>query len=71
MSRGNPLVLLDLLVRKLRFAENHSQFLACVEKMGRYFTAFPGSNHSYLTSVCKGVEILFKGKVNGKDRKKV
>ena len=68
MSRGSAILLCDLLVRKLRFSYQHSQFLSCVETICRYFMAPPDSNTAYPHSICKGIEILFTGKVNGNDR---
>ena len=70
MSRGSGALLTDLLVRKLRKADNHTHFLNCVEKICRYFIADFTNNQPHKYSVCKGIEILFKGKLNGNDRAK-
>jgi hypothetical protein len=70
MSRGSGVLLTDLLVRKLRKADNHTHFLNCVEKICRYFIADFTNNQPHKYSVCKGIEILFKGKLNGGDRAK-
>jgi hypothetical protein len=71
MSRGSAILLMDILLRKLRNAYKHNPFLSCVEKICRYFTAYPGSNIAYEDSICKGIEILFCGKVNGQERSRV
>jgi len=71
MSRGSATLVTDLLVRKLRRLHKHTQFLSCVEKICRYFLAYPNSNVAYSHSLCKGMEILFVGKLNGSDRAKV
>jgi hypothetical protein len=70
MSRGSPTVLVDLLVHKLRHEYQHTQFLSCVEKICRHLMAPPKSNTAYENVICKGLEILFTGKVNGSDRSK-
>ena len=71
MSRGSATLLTDLLVRKLRKAHKHTSFLDCVEKICRYFMAGYESSNAYDYSLCKGIEILFKGKINGNDRSNV
>jgi hypothetical protein len=70
MSRGSATVLVDLLVQKLRHEYEHTQFLSCVEKICRHLMAPPKSNTAYENVICKGIEILFTGKVNGSDRSK-
>jgi hypothetical protein len=70
MSRGSGVLLTDLLVRMLRKADKHTHFLNCVEKICRYFIADFTNNQPHRYSVCKGIEILFKGKLNGGDRAK-
>jgi hypothetical protein len=70
MSRGSATVLVDLLVHKLRHEYEHTQFLSCVEKICRHLMAPPKSNTAYENVICKGIEILFTGKVNGSDRSK-
>ena len=71
MSRGSAILLVDLLVRKLRHTTNHQQFLACVEKICRYFMTARQVSVAYPNSLTKGIEILFVGKLNGSDRSKV
>lgn len=68
MSRGSATLLTDLLVRKLRKIQKHTLFLDCVEKLCRYFMAAFESSKAYPYSLCKGIEILFTGKLNGKER---
>jgi len=68
MSRGSATLLTDLLVRKLRKLQKHTLFLNCVEKLCRYFMAAFESSRAYPYSLCKGIEILFTGKLNGKER---
>ena len=68
ISKGSPISLIDLLIRKLRAAYKHSYFLSCIEKICRYFIGVPGSNIAYSNSICKGIELLFKGKLNGSTR---
>lgn len=70
LSRGSATLLTDLLVRKLRKAHTHTFFLSCVEKICRYFMADYESHVASTNSLCKGVEILFKGKLNGGTRSK-
>jgi hypothetical protein len=71
VSRGSANLLTDLLVRKLRKAYTHAFFLSCVEKICRYFMADYESHVAYKHSLCKGIDILFKGKLNGGTRSKV
>jgi hypothetical protein len=68
MSRGSANLIIDLLVRKLRRAFFHASFLSAVEHICRFFMAPYESNTPFKYSLCKGMEIIFKGKVNGKDR---
>jgi hypothetical protein len=70
MSKGSAILLMDLLVRVLRHTYSHTQFLDCVEKICRYCMAPTNSNIAYKDVFCKGIEILFTGKVNGSDRSK-
>jgi hypothetical protein len=70
MSRGSANLVIDLLVRKLRRVYKHIPFLSCIEKICRYFMAPYEGNLAFKHSVCKGMEILFKGKLNGGDRSK-
>jgi len=70
MSRGSANLITDLLVRKLRRAFVHLPFLGAVEQMCRYFMAPYESDIPFKHSLCKGIEITFKGKLNGGDRSK-
>jgi hypothetical protein len=71
LSRGSATLLIDLLVRKLRKAHKHSYFLSYVEKVCRYFMSSFETGKVYDYSLCKGIEILFKGKINGGQRSNV
>lgn len=70
MSRGSATLITDLLVRKLRRAFLHLPFLGAVEQICRYLIAPYESDRPFKDSLCKGIEITFKGKVNGNDRAK-
>ena len=68
LSRGSSVLLTDLLVNKLRSATRHTDFLKCVERICRYFMVDFSNNKPHSYSICKGIEIVFRGKVNGKER---
>jgi hypothetical protein len=70
LSRGSANLIIDLLVRELRRAFIHVPFLSCVEKICRYFMTPYEGNIAFKNSLCKGMDILFKGKLNGGDRSK-
>ena len=70
MSRGAANLIIDLLVRKLRKAFMHVPFLSAVEHICRFFMAPYEGNTAFNHSLCKGMDIIFKGKVNGSNRSK-
>jgi hypothetical protein len=70
MSRGSANLIIDLLLRKLRRAFIHVPFLSAVEHICRFFMAPYEGNMPFKHSLCKGMDIIFKGKVNGNDRSK-
>ena len=70
MSRGAANLIIDLLVRKLRRAFMHAPFLSAVEHICRFFMAPYEGNTAFNNSLCKGMDLIFKGKINGSDRSK-
>jgi hypothetical protein len=70
MSRGSANLIIDLLLRKLRRVFIHVPFLSAVEHICRFFMAPYEGNMAFKHSLCKGMDIIFKGKVNGSDRAK-
>ena len=70
MSRGAANLIIDLLVRKLRRAFMHAPFLSAVEHICRFFMAPYEGNMAFNNSLCKGMDLIFKGKINGSDRSK-
>jgi hypothetical protein len=70
LSRGSANLVIDLLLRKLRRAFLHVPFLSAVEHICRFFMAPYEGNTAFKYSLCKGMDLIFKGKVNGSDRAK-